>query len=266
MGTTIRKIRRFFGQNDARPLITVEQLAQELLRTTILVMILLGIPYHVLILLSIANSVWMTHTSPVVTFVVQLVGSISTLAVPAYFVRKSPLLALNITIGVSMLIIYIQSIIINDTAPLGAFVSVLALPAIAVSWKYIIKVMSIFSLGFFILIRFDPDIIAGDNWILGIGTVWIIISSFMILGIGFQHIISKYTDTIILQQNEMAARIRAETSNTYKSQFLAHMSHELRTPLNSIIGYSEYILMDKREPLSGQKKQGSLGSAVGTPK
>ena len=51
MGATIRKIRRFFGQNDARPLITVEQLSQELLRTTILVMILLGIPYHIIILL-----------------------------------------------------------------------------------------------------------------------------------------------------------------------------------------------------------------------
>src|SRR5687768_3878780 len=125
MSTTIRKIRLFFGQSDARPLITAEQLAQELLRTTILVMILLGIPYHVLVLLSIANSVWVTHTSLPSTFVVQMVGSILTLAVPAYFVQKSPLLALNITIGMSILIIYTQSIIINKTAPLGAFVSVL---------------------------------------------------------------------------------------------------------------------------------------------
>ncbi len=255
MGTTIRKIRRFFGQNDARPLITVDQLAQELLRTTVIVMILLGIPHNILALLTFAYFVWILHVAPVSIFFVQLVGAVFVLAVPAYLVRKSPFLALNFNIGVCIIIIYLQTIITNDTVSLGAIISVLALPSIAISWKHITKIMTLFTLGFFTIIYLDPNLIGGRTWVLGIGSIWLVIGGFMILGIGFQHIISKYTETIVLQQKEMEARIRAETSNTYKSQFLAHMSHELRTPLNSIIGYSEYILMDKREPLSGQKKE-----------
>ena len=38
------------------------------------------------------------------------------------------------------------------------------------------------------------------------------------------------------------AKVKAEASNTAKSQFLANMSHELRTPLNGIIGMSELVI------------------------
>jgi len=38
-----------------------------------------------------------------------------------------------------------------------------------------------------------------------------------------------------------------ESTNQYKSQFLASMSHELRTPLNAIIGYSEMLVEESQD-------------------
>ena len=41
-----------------------------------------------------------------------------------------------------------------------------------------------------------------------------------------------------------------EHANRAKNEFLANMSHELRTPLNSILGLSETLLEQRREPLT----------------
>jgi PAS domain S-box-containing protein len=47
-----------------------------------------------------------------------------------------------------------------------------------------------------------------------------------------------------------AARTDAETANSAKTEFLASMSHELRTPLNAVLGFTQLLQRDKRDPLS----------------
>ncbi|MDX1692807.1 MAG: response regulator [Ketobacteraceae bacterium] len=48
-------------------------------------------------------------------------------------------------------------------------------------------------------------------------------------------------------ERERLERIKAETDNRYKSEFLAHLSHELRTPLTAILGYCDLILHQTQE-------------------
>jgi PAS domain S-box-containing protein len=46
-----------------------------------------------------------------------------------------------------------------------------------------------------------------------------------------------------------------EHANRAKDEFLANMSHELRTPLNSILGLSESLLEQRRDPLTGYQQR-----------
>ena len=57
------------------------------------------------------------------------------------------------------------------------------------------------------------------------------------------------------------ARLRAEHSNEEKNVFLANMSHEIRTPMNAILGFSELLLGDLREPRQRQYLQSIRTSA-----
>lgn len=57
------------------------------------------------------------------------------------------------------------------------------------------------------------------------------------------------------------ARLKAETANEAKSQFLSAMSHELRTPLNGIIGTGQLIHDHPDHPEQKQRMQALLRSA-----
>ncbi len=51
------------------------------------------------------------------------------------------------------------------------------------------------------------------------------------------------------------ANVELEHANRTKDEFLANMSHELRTPLTSILGLSESLLEQQRDPLSGYQER-----------
>ncbi|PWV65876.1 PAS domain S-box protein [Plasticicumulans acidivorans] len=55
---------------------------------------------------------------------------------------------------------------------------------------------------------------------------------------------ARYAMEIALRE----AKERAEQAAAAKSTFLANMSHEIRTPMNAILGFTELLLDDTREP------------------
>jgi signal transduction histidine kinase/CheY-like chemotaxis protein len=57
------------------------------------------------------------------------------------------------------------------------------------------------------------------------------------------------------------AKLQAEHSNQEKTVFLANMSHEIRTPMNAILGFSELLQNDLREPKHRQYLQSIRASA-----
>jgi PAS domain S-box-containing protein len=56
------------------------------------------------------------------------------------------------------------------------------------------------------------------------------------------------TESRMYQESLKKAEERANEANQIKSNFLANMSHELRTPLVAILGFSEILINDAKEP------------------
>jgi PAS domain S-box-containing protein len=56
-------------------------------------------------------------------------------------------------------------------------------------------------------------------------------------------------------EREQSARLQAEAASRAKTEFLSRMSHELRTPLNAVLGFSQLLRADERDPLSARHRE-----------
>jgi signal transduction histidine kinase/CheY-like chemotaxis protein len=77
-----------------------------------------------------------------------------------------------------------------------------------------------------------------------------VITAIIGLGAGFfAFYLAQVSSRHVERENELLnARILAERESREKSTFLANMSHEIRTPMNAILGFSELLYGEVREP------------------
>lgn len=79
----------------------------------------------------------------------------------------------------------------------------------------------------------------------------------------FVGVFHDVTDRVRLEQDLRIALAAAEAANATKALFLAMMSHELRTPLQSIIGYADFLLEPRSDPLTRQQRDDVLAISQG---
>lgn len=73
--------------------------------------------------------------------------------------------------------------------------------------------------------------------------------------IGLVGIARDITDRKRVEEALLQAKEEADTANSAKSDFLSAMSHELRTPLNAVLGFSQMLEMNAREPLTPTQRK-----------
>ena len=66
---------------------------------------------------------------------------------------------------------------------------------------------------------------------------------------------TEVAERIKTQQALEISKAEAERANQAKSEFLSRMSHELRTPMNSILGFSQLLESDTKEPLTNLQRE-----------
>ena len=80
--------------------------------------------------------------------------------------------------------------------------------------------------------------------------------AFMADGRTVSHLVGLLRDVTdeVNAQNAMLEEGAAQQTYLAKREFLSRVSHELRTPLNAVIGFSDLIRTDTREPLSATQR------------